>query len=274
MKHLLCKERLSCAFTLIELLVVIAIIAILAALLLPSLSTAKTRAVAMTDINNCRQTILGMIMFSDENNDVMPSPGWKVTTECWIAAAKPPAMSPVGRTSVNFQKFYDQQISWFTGITAPEPGSPTPPGTGQLYPYLKNPKIFLCPQDKVDAKYLLRNQLISSYVWNGAVVGYADGRPPCKRSQFKPTNILQWENDESNVYANSGIWADFSNYPLEWDVSHKTVPSFSHRHGRSSQVGRMDGSAGRVPYADMVAWATETAVRNDLWCNPATDNGH
>ena len=259
----------------IELLVVIAIIGILAALLLPTLSTAKTRACAITDINNCRQTMLGMIMFSDENNDVLPSPGWlKPSSECWITAANPPNMVPVGRTLAGFQKLYDQQVSWFTGITATQPGSPTPPGTGQLYPFLKNPKIFLCPQDRVDGKYLLRNQLISSYVWNGAVVGYVNGRAPYKRSQFKPTNILQWENDENNVYVNSGIWSDFSNFPMEWDVSHRTVPSFSLRHGRAAQVGRMDGSAGREPYANMLSWATNTTGRNDLWCSPATDNGH
>jgi type II secretory pathway pseudopilin PulG len=259
---------------LIELLVVIAIIAILASLLLPVLSRAKTSAYATTDINNCKQTMLGMIMFCNDNNDIMPSPGWHLQADCWITAANPPAMVLVGRTLANFQKFYNQQVSWFTGAKAPEPGSPTPPGTGQLYDYLKNSKIFLCPQDKVDAKYLLRNQLISSYVWNGAVVGYADGKTPCKRYQLEPTNILQWENDENNTYTQSGTWNDFSNYPLEWDRSRKEVPSFSQRHGKAAQVGRMDGSAGRERQANMASWAKETAGPNDLWCNPATANGH
>jgi type II secretory pathway pseudopilin PulG len=259
---------------LIELLVVIAIIAILAALLLPALSVAKTRACAVTDINNCKQTMLGMILYSDENNDTLPSPGWQVSSECWITAANPPDMLPVGRTPANIQKMYDEQVSWFTGVTATEPGSKKPPGTGQLYIYLKNPKVFHCPQDRVDSKYLLRGQLISSYVWNGAAVGYVNGSASYKRSQFKPTNILQWENDEKNVYVNSGTWGDFSNYPLEWDASHKTTPSFSRRHGQSAQVGRMDGSAAREPYGNMVSWATDTTARNDLWCSPGTDNGH
>jgi len=249
---------------------VIAIIAILAAMLLPALARAKSRAYAANDINNCKQTMLATAMYCTDNTDYLPSPGWQMDYDNWITCANMPALTT--HTAATFQKDFDQQASFFTGIAVP--GGPTPPRSGLLYQFLKTPKLFICPEDPVNAAYYQRLELISSYVWNGAIVGYpktaSTGSPlvrTFKISRFKPTNILQWENDEKNTAW--GTWNDFSNKPLEtW------MPTFSMRHGKSAQVGRMDGSAARQKMVDMLNWANNTTTPNDLWYSPLTGNGH
>jgi prepilin-type N-terminal cleavage/methylation domain-containing protein/prepilin-type processing-associated H-X9-DG protein len=61
------------AFTLIELLVVIAIIGILASLLLPAFARTKAKAYNAVCVNNLRQLGIAARLYSEDNNNRLPS---------------------------------------------------------------------------------------------------------------------------------------------------------------------------------------------------------
>jgi prepilin-type N-terminal cleavage/methylation domain-containing protein len=224
-------------FTLIELLVVIAIIAILAALLLPALAGVKNRAKMVTDVNNCKQIMLGVIMYAANNDDYMPQPGWLTSVQNWVTGPLDATTLPAaGGTISTYNQYYPLQVQAFR--------------KGQLYRYIVTEKILRCPAEVLDAQFFVRQQYLTSYIWNGGVVRYGNSAITMKlgASELKSSYILMWENDEKNTKA--GQWNDFSNYPDE---------GISRRHGDGAMVANLGGGALRMDMRDFYHLAGNAA---------------
>ena len=239
-------------FTLVELLVVIGIIALLIAILLPALRRAREQAYRVSCMSNHKQLMTAVKMYNADWKDVMPFVNWvsqEGPGDWWSGQGWLYTVSDINnRRYPNFQ--------------------PDDVKTGSLFKYLRVAKIYRCPFD-VEPYQAGTCHLFTSYTMNGAISGYGregaggPSAPAWKASKFKPDAFIFWETDETNAFN----FNDGSNFP-------QPSEGLTKRHATNgSIISCNDGHAELITFKQFEEERTK-AIKNRLWCNPGTTNGH
>lgn len=220
------------AFTLIELLVVIAIISILIAILFPALASARGAARQADCLSDMHQMGIALTTYTNDHRERLPYPNW----------------GPVATVP-----------GWLYGPgVVTSAGNPDDRKTGALWPYVEAEKVYRCPSHKGPYEGTAN---MTSYIMNGAVIGYGRVGVPYRIGQFRGDAVLLWDGNEHVEFGPP--YNDGGSYPFEIVPGH---------HGSNVTCMAVDASSVTYPEAEFFKLRDAT-VANSMWCSPGTENG-
>lgn len=193
-------------FTLVELLVVIAIIAVLVGILLPAFSRARELAKRTVCLSNVWQLQTAWLAYAGANNGR-------------FATAR---MNVIGSFSLNYNGVLQRDVSAW--LTPKSDYSDIDWTAGRLWTYLKNRRVYWCPDDPRDPNHPMGYQTVFahverpyvSYVMNGFLgeitifqnnVTQVYGKPMTTISQIKhPASMLVFTEANPDADSFSFFW--------------------------------------------------------------------
>lgn len=153
------RSETKFGFTLIELLVVIAIIAILAAILFPVFAKAKTSAKKASSISNVKQIGLGILMYSNDYDDLLPRNDDCVDKSSLNLALNNRIFNPTGAGCTTFPfQYRTDHYKWQAWVL----------------PYIKNVQLYFHPVFGVKdsaGSWTQNGEIYYSYALNTALTG-------------------------------------------------------------------------------------------------------
>jgi prepilin-type processing-associated H-X9-DG protein len=139
---------------------------------------------------------------------------------------------------------------------------------GSLWPYVKTIKVYWCPLDQTNTPYFpQRLEQLSSYIMNGATMGYFMNPTACKThklSAMNPSACATWEPSDAPPYDPAEVFNDGASYPIRAEGPSK-------RHGTGCNVSSFDGHAELLKFNAFLKEQNDRPGR--LWCDPDSAKG-